>query len=111
MQLREALDIKAREVVAFVGAGGKTTTAMRLADELSAAGQKVIFTATTKIMEPIPRKGEYLLISDDADRMLARIPELLARYPRVILAHHRLKRAIPALKRTPATPSPFAPIR
>ena len=91
MQISEALEIHRGDVISFVGAGGKTTTAMRLADELSAAGQKVIFTTTTKIMEPVPREGEYLLISDDADEMLARIPELLARYPRVILAHGRLE--------------------
>lgn len=91
MQINEALKIQRGDVVSFVGAGGKTTTAMRLADELSAAGQRVIFTTTTKIMEPIPREGEYLFVSDDPDRMLARVPELLARYPRVILAHHRLE--------------------
>jgi molybdenum cofactor cytidylyltransferase len=91
MQINEALKIQRGDVVSFVGAGGKTTAAMRLADELSDAGQQVIFTTTTKIMEPIPRESEYLLISNDTDRMLARIPELLARYPRVILAHQRLE--------------------
>jgi len=90
-QLREALGVERGDVVSFVGAGGKTTTAMRLADELSAARQKVIFTTTTKIMEPVPRGDECLIISEDADSTLARIPGLLARYAKIILARRRLE--------------------
>jgi len=106
IQLREALRVGRGDVVSFVGAGGKTTTAMRLADELSAVGQKVIFTTTTKIMEPIPREGEYLLISDDADRTLARIPELLVRYPRGILAHRRLEESDTSIEEDVSYPFP-----
>jgi len=106
MQISKALKIKRSNIVSFVGAGGKTTTAMRLADELSDAGQKVIFTTTTKIMEPIPREGEYLLISDDVDRMLARIPELLACYPRIILAHHRLEESDTSIEEDASYPFP-----
>ena len=105
-QLREALGVRRGDVVSFVGAGGKTTMAMRLADQLSAVGQKVIFTTTTKIMEPVPREGEYLLISDDVDRMLARIPELLARYPKTILAHHRLEQTDTAIEEDASYPFP-----
>jgi len=105
-QLREALGIGRGDVVSLVGAGGKTTTAMRLADELSAAGQRVIFTTTTKIMEPVPREGEYLLISEDADKMLARIAEFLARYPRVILAHHRLEESDTSIEEDARYPFP-----
>lgn len=105
-QLREALGVGRGDVVSFVGAGGKTTTAMRLADELSAEGQKVVFTTTTKIMEPIPREGEYLLISDDADKALARIPDLLACYPRVILAHHRLEESDTSIEEDASYPFP-----
>jgi len=106
MQISEALKIQRSDVASFVGASGKTTTAMRLADELSAAGQRVIFTTTTKIMEPIPREDEYLLISDDAERMLARIPELLARYPKVILAHHRLEESDTSIEEDASYPFP-----
>jgi molybdenum cofactor cytidylyltransferase len=106
MQISRALKIQRSDVVSLVGAGGKTTTAMRLADELSAAGQKVIFTTTTKIMEPVPRESEYLLISDDADSMLARIPELLAHYPKVILAHHRLEESDASIEEDASYPFP-----
>jgi molybdenum cofactor cytidylyltransferase len=105
-QLQEALGVGRGGVVSFVGAGGKTTTAMRLADELSAAGQRVVLTTTTKIMEPIPREGEYLLISEDADKVLARIPELLARYPRVIIAHHRLEEDDTSIEEDASYPFP-----
>jgi len=97
-QLREALGVGHGDVVSFVGAGGKTTAAMRLADELSAAGQKVIFTTTTKIMEPIPRADEYLIISDDAEDTLTQIPELLTRYSKILLAHHRLEESDPHIE-------------
>jgi len=83
------------DVVSFVGAGGKTATAMRLADELSAAGQKVLFTTTTKIMEPVPRADECLVFSDGTDDALAQIPELLTRHSKILLAHHRLEESDP----------------
>lgn len=106
MQLWEALEITLGEVISFVGAGGKTTLAMRSADELSAKGQKVILTTTTKIMEPIPREGEYLLISDDEDKMLARLPGFLVRYPKVILAHHRLEESDTSIEEDASYPFP-----
>ncbi len=39
-------------LVSFIGAGGKTTLMLRLAEELVAAGHKVIITTTTKIYPP-----------------------------------------------------------
>ena len=39
-------------LVSFIGAGGKTTLMLRLAEELAAAGHKVIITTTTKIYPP-----------------------------------------------------------
>lgn len=52
--LREALAIGDREVVALVGAGGKTTAMFRLARELRAGGAGVVVTTTTKILVPAP---------------------------------------------------------
>ena len=86
------------DLVSFVGAGGKTTTAMRLADELSAAGQKVVFTTTTKIMEPVPRVDECLVISEEDEDTLAQIPELLAGFSKILLAHHRLEESDPHIE-------------
>ena len=47
--LASALGVAAGEVVAFVGAGGKTTALFRLADEIAAAGGRVVTTTTTRL--------------------------------------------------------------
>jgi probable selenium-dependent hydroxylase accessory protein YqeC len=52
--LREALGSGDREVVAFVGAGGKTTAMFGLAHELHAAGARIVVTTTTRILVPPP---------------------------------------------------------
>jgi probable selenium-dependent hydroxylase accessory protein YqeC len=44
-----ALDLRPRELVAFVGAGGKTTTMFRLGAELQALGRRVVLTTTTRM--------------------------------------------------------------
>ena len=49
MRLREALRIQRGDMVAFVGAGGKTSALFRLADELRAEGWRVLATTTTRI--------------------------------------------------------------
>jgi probable selenium-dependent hydroxylase accessory protein YqeC len=49
MRIREALDIHRGEVVAFIGAGGKSSTLFRLGRELAAEGWRVIGTTTTRI--------------------------------------------------------------
>ncbi|MEP7285249.1 MAG: selenium cofactor biosynthesis protein YqeC [Chloroflexota bacterium] len=49
MQIRQALNIQRGDVVAFTGAGGKTSTLFRLGNELAAEGLRVIGTTTTRI--------------------------------------------------------------
>jgi molybdenum cofactor cytidylyltransferase len=51
MKLAEALQIRLRDVVAFVGAGGKTTAMFRLASELAEQNWRVISTTTTRIAQ------------------------------------------------------------
>jgi molybdenum cofactor cytidylyltransferase len=63
--LSERLGLQPRELIAIVGAGGKTTIMGMLADELGSAGVRVITTTTTKmgadqVMEPV-------CWSDDSD--------------------------------------------
>ena len=43
------LGLDTRELVAFTGAGGKSTLMMRLGDELARAGRRVLVTTTTKM--------------------------------------------------------------
>jgi len=49
MDLNHALRIQPKEIVAFVGGGGKTSAMFRLADELVAGGRRVVTTTTTRI--------------------------------------------------------------
>lgn len=49
LTLAAALGVVAGDVVAFVGGGGKTTAMLRLADEIAAAGGRVVSTATTRL--------------------------------------------------------------
>lgn len=49
MKLRQAFDITPGDVVAFVGAGGKTSTLIALGHELAQAGLRVLATTTTGI--------------------------------------------------------------
>jgi molybdenum cofactor cytidylyltransferase len=47
--LAQSLGIGRRELVAFTGAGGKSTLMLRLAEELADSGHRVLVTTTTKM--------------------------------------------------------------
>jgi molybdenum cofactor cytidylyltransferase len=49
MKLQTAFDLAPGDVVAFTGAGGKTSTLIALGHELAEAGQRVLATTTTRI--------------------------------------------------------------
>ncbi|MDE3075046.1 MAG: putative selenium-dependent hydroxylase accessory protein YqeC [Chloroflexota bacterium] len=68
--LTEALALGSREVVALVGAGGKTTAMFRLARELQAKGAGVVVTTTTKILPP-PAGPDLLAIVEGDEARLA----------------------------------------
>lgn len=46
------MDISVDRVIAFVGAGGKTTLIQKMARELQENGKKVIVTTTTHMYRP-----------------------------------------------------------
>ena len=46
------INLTKKEIISFVGGGGKTTTMFSLAEELKAMGKKVLVTTTTKIFVP-----------------------------------------------------------
>lgn len=104
MRLIPALRLQARqtkEVVALVGAGGKTALMFRLADELAAAGRRVVTTMTTKIfVSQMARAPVAVALQDEdavsvasgvtrhtsyEDALLARVAERLARYKHVLV--------------------------
>ena len=79
LTLREALAVGGREVVAFVGAGGKTTAMFRLADELRADGRTVVVTTTTKIMVPAESEGCELVVGTRDGDVVAATANVLGR--------------------------------
>lgn len=58
MLVHELLDIKEKDIVSIVGAGGKTTLMFLLANELK--NNKILVTTTTKIYKPKEEEIKYL---------------------------------------------------
>jgi len=77
IQMRQALMLEGRGVVSLVGAGGKTSLMFRLAHEISKAGDRVLTTTTTKILNPTPRQSSNLIISDRVDTIVKTAGDLL----------------------------------
>lgn len=77
MELREALGLGEGEVVALVGAGGKTSAMFRLARELAQAGERVVTTTTTKIYTPTPQETDRTLLVQDLEEALTGLAESL----------------------------------
>lgn len=76
--LRDALGLGDRDVVAFVGAGGKTTAMFRLARELHAGGAKVVVTTTTKILIPPPSSDLRVVLERERSALLASVTSAIA---------------------------------
>ena len=76
--LAEALTLDQREVVAFVGAGGKTTAMFRLARELRAAGADVVATTTTRILIPPASPDLCVVVERERSVLLAAVTDALA---------------------------------
>ena len=89
--LTEALDVKAREVISLVGAGGKTTLMFRLAKELSSGGKRVVTTTTTKIFEPASGETGSLFVDSDEERIKDFLRGHLDQYGHITIARERLE--------------------
>jgi probable selenium-dependent hydroxylase accessory protein YqeC len=76
MHLREAVSLGRGELVALIGAGGKTTTMFRLASELREAGGKILVTTTTKIFKPTRPHIDRLFLAEDPDALLPEIAKI-----------------------------------
>jgi probable selenium-dependent hydroxylase accessory protein YqeC len=66
MKLSSYIGLDKKDVVSFVGAGGKTTMMFKLAEELR-GHNKVLVTTTTKIY--IPLEGKYDYICTDSETL------------------------------------------
>ena len=75
--LQKALLLEGRGVVSLVGAGGKTSMMFTLAREIAEAGDPVLTTTTTKILNPSPRQSSNLIVSDDLDAIVKSAENLI----------------------------------
>ena len=58
------IDLSKKEIISFVGGGGKTTTMFSLAQELKALGKKVLITTTTNIFVPSEDSFDNLFLKN-----------------------------------------------
>lgn len=58
------LDINKKEIISFVGGGGKTTTIYALAKELIKAKKRVLISTTTKVFNPKKQEYDYYFLGN-----------------------------------------------
>ncbi len=87
--LKEAFDIHYGDVISLVGAGGKTTLMSALAKELSATGEPVVTTTTTKIFN-WQAPGSSLIVEPDEEKMIAQLVPELKKHRHITLAREKL---------------------
>lgn len=79
MELYVALGVSGGDVVAFAGAGGKSTAILAVAAELRGAGLRVLAVPTTRMTLSEARRVGEVLTSEDPDELGARVKEVLGR--------------------------------
>ena len=84
MELHEALAITSGDVVAFVGAGGKSGAILTVSNGLRQAGMKVLVAPTTKMMIGEANSIGPLVISEDAGELRERARAALSESPTVV---------------------------
>lgn len=60
-------DLCQSELICFVGAGGKTTSMFKLAQELKGLGKRVLVTTTTAIFYPDKNDCDEIIVTDSRD--------------------------------------------
>ena len=95
---------RAGELIALVGAGGKTTVAWRLLRSLVDSGERAIFTTSTRIFQP---KGVALIL--DPNPGSEEIARKLTRSPALVLAARRGESGDPA--HAARSPYPADPVK
>ena len=78
MLLQDALGVALGEMVSLIGAGGKTTTMLRLAKELRDRGCKVLVTRTAKITQPTKPHIDRLFLVDELQALVDICDEIAA---------------------------------
>jgi probable selenium-dependent hydroxylase accessory protein YqeC len=78
LKLHQALGISSGDVVAFVGAGGKSSAILMIAGELTDAGMTVLAVPTTKMLVSEAERIGPLVVSEHAGDLRARAEEALS---------------------------------
>ncbi len=104
MSLKTALGLEPGEMVALVGAGGKTTTAWRLLRSFVDSGEPVVFTTTTRVFQP---KDAVLIL--DPNPNPGEIDRALSKSQAVVLAAGRGERGDP--EHAARSPYPADPVK
>ena len=73
MKLHAALGIRAGDVVAFAGAGGKSGAILQIATELAEAGMTVLTVPTTKMSVGEAEAVGSLVTAEDADELRTKV--------------------------------------
>src|SRR5919199_5453526 len=78
LKLHLALGISSGDVVAFVGAGGKSSAILMITDELSEAGMTVVAVPTRKMLVSEAERIGPLVTSEDVEELRAKAMEALS---------------------------------
>jgi probable selenium-dependent hydroxylase accessory protein YqeC len=89
--IKEALALGERGVVSITGAGGKTSLMYSLAQELVAAGKKVLTTTTTKIFPPTQKESPATIVSRFSEEIIEKAEALLNRHSHLTVASDYLQ--------------------
>lgn len=90
ISLCRGLALKKSGVISLVGAGGKTSLMFKLARELSASGDKVLTTTTTKIFYPTKDQSGFLILSPSPSEIVNRAKNLLKHTSHISAAVHHM---------------------
>jgi len=85
MQLLQAFQIRDKEVVSFVGGGGKTTAMFRLAEELVAQGKRVVTTTTTRIFASQIQLAPYHIFAESNAQAIRDPRSAIREHPHVLV--------------------------
>ena len=88
MQLYHALRLgqtKAKPIIALVGAGGKSSLLFRLGNELAAAGQATLLTASTRMWAHQADRSPFTLVSASEQSLVFELPTSLRGYGQALV--------------------------
>src|SRR5215211_5616667 len=93
LKLYLALGIASGDVVAIVGAGGKSSAILTVADELAETGMNVLAAPTTKMLVSEAQKLGPLITSEDSGELRTKAEEALSNgAPRVVVGSELLSK-------------------